>query len=207
MSLPNQLTVLRIILTPCFLATLFVEHLYFKYLSFFIFFIASLTDWYDGYVARKYGDITKTGKYLDPLADKIMISTAFGAFTFLGYVKFWMFLAITLRDLLITCLRSYAFSTNKPFITSKWAKWKTASQMFAIYYIFIWILLTYSFSDGKSSPAFLTKLESWDLMGKIMFFVTLYTVMTGLNYLYDNRVYLKNMAVAFYRVFLPTNVR
>ncbi|MFQ5824095.1 MAG: CDP-diacylglycerol--glycerol-3-phosphate 3-phosphatidyltransferase [bacterium] len=207
MSLPNQLTVLRMILTPLFAVALIFEHLFFKYLSLIIFVLASLTDWYDGYFARKHGSVTRAGKYLDPLADKLLISTAFGIFTFLGYVQLWMFMVIALRDILITGLRSYAISRGKLFATSIWAKWKTATQMFAIYCIFIWMIVESSYSQEIAAPVFLTKIKDWDLLGKLMVIVTIYTVTTGVSYLYENRQHLKSLAVAFYRVFVPTNVR
>lgn len=207
MSLPNRLTVLRIVLTPLFAVVLIFENLYFKYLSLFIFILASLTDWYDGYFARKHGSITSAGKYLDPLADKLLISTAFGIFTFLGYVPLWMFVVIALRDILITGLRSYAISRGEVFATSIWAKWKTATQMFAIYCLFIWMIAESRYSNEIAAPAFLTKIKEWDLMGKLMLFVTIYTVTTGVSYLYENRQHLKSLAVAFYRVFVPTDVR
>jgi CDP-diacylglycerol--glycerol-3-phosphate 3-phosphatidyltransferase len=207
MSLPNQLTVLRIILTPLFAAVLMFENLFFKYLSLFIFILASLTDWYDGYFARKHGIVTSAGKYLDPLADKLLISTAFGIFTFLGYVPLWMFVVIALRDILITGLRSYAISRGKPFATSIWAKWKTATQMFAIYCLFIWMIIESKYAQEINAPALLTTIRHWDLIGKLMLIVTIYTVTTGVSYLYENWQHLKSLAVAFYRVFVPTNVR
>lgn len=207
MSLPNQLTVLRMILTPLFALVLFFESLYFKYISFFIFVLASLTDWYDGYFARKFGYVTKTGKYLDPLADKLLISTAFGVFTFHGYIQLWMFVVITTRDILITGLRSYAISKGKPFTTSIWAKWKTAIQMFAIYIIFIWMIAISSVPKEKATSTILARIDSLDLIDKLMFIVTVFTVTTGVNYLYENRRHLKSLAIACYRVFVPTNVR
>jgi CDP-diacylglycerol--glycerol-3-phosphate 3-phosphatidyltransferase len=207
MSLPNRLTVLRIILTPLFVLALFFENLYLKYLSLFIFILASLTDWYDGYFARKYNTVTVTGKYLDPLADKLLISTAFGVFTFFGYVQLWMFVVIASRDILITALRSYAISKGESFATSAWAKWKTFSQMVAIYFIFIWIIATSTFSQEKVAPLILSKIESWDVLGKLMLFVTLFTLATGVSYLYENRGHLKGLAIACFRVFVPNNVR
>lgn len=201
MSLPNQLTVLRMILTPLFVVVLLIENLYLNYLSLFIFILASLTDWYDGYVARKYNHVTASGKYLDPLADKILITTAFGAFTFLGYVELWMFVVIALRDFLITALRSYAISKGESFATSAWAKWKTFSQMIAIYFIFIWIIASSSVSKEKTTPALLSKIESWDVLEKLMLFVTIFTITTGVSYVYENRGHLKSLAIACYRVF------
>lgn len=204
MALPNQLTLLRIALTPLFAVSLTFET---RYLSLAIFFLASLTDWYDGYVARKYGNITNIGKYLDPLADKLLISTAFGMFTYLGLVKFWMFVAIASRDFLITGLRSYAMHLNKPFFTSNFAKWKTACQMMAIYLILIWLIVKESHQNGEPIPAWMEDVENWNVIGNMMLFVTFFTLATGVSYLFDNRRHLKSIAISFYRVFVPTNVR
>ncbi len=207
MASPNRLTVLRMVLTPLFAYFLTRDPIYYKYFSLSVFFLASITDWYDGYVARKYGGITVIGKHLDPLADKLMISVAFGMFTWLGYVKFWMFALIVLRDFLITGLRSYALFLNKPFTTTSFAKWKTFFQMFAIYCLFVWLIIKETYGGQDFPPGFIQDVENWNLIEYLMLFVTALTLATGVSYVYDNRHHLKSMAVAFYRVFVPTNVR
>lgn len=207
MSLPNQVTVLRILLTPLFALVLVLEGVFYKYLSLLIFTLAVLSDWYDGYIARKSGKVTPTGKYLDPLADKLLITTAFGLFTFIGYVKLWMFVTMGLRDLVVTALRSYAISTGKPFHTNTLAKWKTFSQMLAIYAIFFWMILESSLGQSGALSGWLLHVQAWNLVDKLVLFVTLFTVATGVNYLYENRHHLKGLAMACYRVFVPTNVR
>ena len=88
MSFPNQLSLLRILLTPVFLILFLSENLFYKKLSLLVFFIAIFTDWYDGWHARKYGEISKAGIFLDPLADKILTSAAFLGFYFLGFILF-----------------------------------------------------------------------------------------------------------------------
>jgi CDP-diacylglycerol--glycerol-3-phosphate 3-phosphatidyltransferase len=206
MSLPNQLTVLRIALTPLLAVFLTLEDLTSKYIAFGIFILATMTDWYDGYIARKYGSTTVTGKYLDPLADKLLVSTVFGVFTYLGAIPFWMFAIIVLRDIVITGLRAYAHSKGKLFETSNIAKWKTASQMLAIYFLFFDLIFSAAYR-GEAAPALLTYVEDANLLWNYMLFVTLYTLATGISYLYDNRHHLKSLAIDFYRVFIPTNVR
>ena len=86
MNLANQLTVLRVILTPIYLYFLFLDGITYKIISLVIFIIASLTDHYDGILARKHGLVSKWGAFLDPLADKLLISSALFAFYYLGYV-------------------------------------------------------------------------------------------------------------------------
>jgi len=207
MTLPNQLTVLRMALTPVFALTLMQNELHFKYSALIIFIVAALTDWYDGYVARKHNSMSRAGKYLDPLADKILVSTAFLIFALLDYMPFWMFWIIFLRDLVITLFRWYAVSTGRKFETSNYAKWKTASQMFAIYFLLIWIILEKQYITGFNDPAILRLVIEWDLIWTITFLVTIYTLLTGIIYLFENRQHLKSLAIACYRVFVPTNVR
>ncbi len=86
MVLPNQLTILRIILTPFFLILFLSGNPLLKQISLGVFIIAALTDWYDGWLARKFNYITSWGRFWDPLADKILTSTAFLGFAFLTYI-------------------------------------------------------------------------------------------------------------------------
>ena len=90
MNLPNKLTMARIILSPIFMVTFLINNLYTRYLALFIFAVAALTDMYDGHLARKTGVVTSFGKFMDPLADKLLTSTAFIAFVAVGYVKSWI---------------------------------------------------------------------------------------------------------------------
>ena len=94
MTLPNQLTILRMVLTPIFIFFLLFDMYYSEQLATFVFLIASLTDWYDGYVARRYGFVSKWGKFLDPLADKVLISSALISFWILRYIQLWVVMVI-----------------------------------------------------------------------------------------------------------------
>jgi len=202
MTLPNQLTVLRMALTPVFAVALTFDETSWKYVALSIFVLASLTDWYDGHIARKDGTTTTTGKYLDPLADKLLISTAFGIFAFaLNIMPVWMFVIMAGRDIVITALRAYAISANKVFETTGFAKWKTFSQMACIYVLLLLLVA------GDMSNGVLHHIEAWDWVWSMMFVVTMYTLASGIIYLYENRLLLKDLAIACYRVFTPTNVR
>ena len=117
MTLPNQLTILRIILTPVFLYLFLSSDPLLIQISLAVFFIAALTDWYDGWLARKYNYISDWGKFWDPLADKILTSTAFLGFVFVGLLPLWMVLLIIVRDLVVTLLRAYAESRGYNFVT------------------------------------------------------------------------------------------
>lgn len=205
MNLPTQLTILRIILTPIFLYTLFLEQIIFKFASFIIFGIASLTDLYDGYYAKKYGYVTQWGKFLDPLADKILVSSALVAFCILGYIKLWIVLIIILRDFLITGLRSYALYKNKPIVTRELARWKTFFQMSSVFIIFIFLLADYSSMSMQKEFSIIRIMKEIDFINKLMILVTFLTVITGIMYFIENWNQVKSLVVDFFKVFVPSD--
>lgn len=187
MVLPNQLTVLRIILTPVFLLLFLMEEPLYKQISLGVFIIAALTDWYDGWLARKFNYITNWGKFWDPLADKILTSTAFLGFVFTGILELWMVIIILVRDILITGLRSYADYKNMRFPTSYYAKWKTFLQMSFLYYL----LIIYT---GKNTPPLydgneeiFSLLLNEKFIYFFMLFITIITFHSGITYLYQNK--------------------
>jgi CDP-diacylglycerol--glycerol-3-phosphate 3-phosphatidyltransferase len=187
MVYPNQLTILRIILTPAFLFLFLSDNPLFKQLSLIVFIIAAITDWYDGWLARKFNYITNWGKFLDPLADKILTSTAFLAFAFLGILEMWMVIIIVIRDLAITGLRAYADYKGSTMSTSLIAKWKTFIQMLYIYYL----LLVYTLITLKPVYDGHEKLFSILTNPKLIYFsmllVTIITFYTGITYIYSNK--------------------
>jgi len=191
MTLPNQLTILRIVLTPIFVVLLVSENIFFKQISLFVYVIAALTDWYDGWIARKFGYTTQWGRFLDPLADKILTSSAFISFASLHLVETWMVVIIVIRDILITLLRSYAELKNKPVITTKSAKAKTFIQMIFIYYLLFAYVLNLSFEGINLELSILhPTLIYW-----LMLFVTVLTLWTGVVYLCDNWKIIKTFYV------------
>ncbi|MDZ7290383.1 MAG: CDP-diacylglycerol--glycerol-3-phosphate 3-phosphatidyltransferase [candidate division KSB1 bacterium] len=206
MTFPNQLTVLRIALTPLLVYLLSRESLSYRYASFVVFLLASLTDWYDGYAARKFGRVTESGKFLDPLADKVLVLTMFFIFMSLGLVRGWMVAVITVRDVVITGLRSYAEWKRQPIVTSMSAKWKTVSQMTAIYVILIYIIAQAHFAAAGVLPAWLTWLQERGAIDKMMLVVTFLTLATGIQYLFENWRHVRGVVLAFYRVFVPSNL-
>ncbi len=193
MVLPNQLTTLRIILTPVFLFLFLSDDPLLKQLSLVVFIIAAVTDWYDGWLARKFDYITTWGKFLDPLADKILTSTAFLAFAFTGIVELWMVLIIIFRDILITLLRIYAEYKGYSFVTSKSAKIKTFLQMTFIYYILlVYTLKTINYFKLNFSYLF-SQLSNSELIYYSMAVVTLITFVTGVQYLLKNKTLIKRL--------------
>ena len=204
MNLPTQLTILRILLTPIFVGLLFMESLGVKIGSLAVFIIASLTDWYDGYVARKIGVVTMWGQFLDPLADKILVSSALICFSVLNYIQEWMVLIIIIRDLIITAMRSYAVLQNQHFHTNFLAKVKTCSQVVAIYLVFIYYLFTWPQTPSQSTGLILWIHEAHLLQG-MMYIVTILTVFSGVIYLIENRTLIRKVFSNLFRIFVPTN--
>lgn len=143
-NFPNFLTVVRILLVPFFIYFLFQESLIYNIIAFGIFLIASLTDLFDGYLARKWKQETEFGKFLDPLADKVLVVGAFVTFIALNeQVEVWMVFLIVLRDMLITSLRYIGIQNNQPIRTTQIAKLKTFFQMVAIIVILsLFIVIT-----------------------------------------------------------------
>ena len=193
MILPNQLTVARIVLTPVFLYLFLAENPTLKQISLVVFIIAAITDWYDGWLARKFNYITSWGKFLDPLADKILTSSAFIAFVFLEVLPLWMVLIIVFRDFLITGLRAYADYKKHFFSTSRLAKWKTFLQMVFIYYLLV-IYIAGTFDTVKNEYAVIYSL----LIDPVVIYysmlaITLITFYTGIVYLYRNILLIKNI--------------
>ena len=137
MNTPNKLTVLRIILTPIFMVTLLVDFNFHYLAALLIFIVASLTDLIDGKMARKYNLVTDFGKFLDPLADKMLTTAAFLGFIALdiGYQSVWIAFIVLFREFMISSMRLVAVSSGGKVIAANiFGKLKTVSQMAAIIY-------------------------------------------------------------------------
>lgn len=183
MTIPNQLTLLRILLTPVFIYLMLQSDPVQKLVATVIFIVAALTDWYDGWYARRFGVITRVGQFMDPLADKILVSSALIVFAMLNYVKAWMVLVILIRDALVTANRLYALAIGRPIITHVVAKWKTAAQMFTILEVLFFInYRSYAMAD---SPPYTANYH--DFIGISMLIVTVLTLFSGIIYIYENR--------------------
>jgi CDP-diacylglycerol---glycerol-3-phosphate 3-phosphatidyltransferase len=187
MVLPNQLTVLRIILTPVFLFFFLSEYPLFKQISIGIFIIAALTDWYDGWLARKFNYITNWGKFWDPLADKILTSAAFIGFVVLGVLPLWMVIIILLRDFIITILRAYADYKGASFPTSNYAKVKTFIQMAFLYYLLVIYTAINTPQVHNGNERLFTILLNGNFIYYTMLLITIITFHSGVTYVIKNR--------------------
>ncbi len=193
MVLPNQLTILRIILTPVFLVLFLTGEPWLIQISSLVYIIAAITDWYDGWLARKFNYITEWGKFMDPLADKILTSTAFMAFVIIGVLPLWMVLLIIIRDLVVTLIRVYADYRKISFTTSRSAQLKTFMQMLFLYYLLL-IYTLKTFNGLKSDyGSILNFLFNPIGIYYAMLIVTILTVITGFTYIYGNRFLIKKM--------------
>ncbi len=193
LNLPNQLTLLRVALTPVFVVLILSESTLAKQISLVVFIVAALTDWYDGWAARKFGHISRWGKFLDPLADKILTSVAFLVYVYLGLIDAWMAWVVIIRDFLITGLRSYAEYRDQPIVTSKTAQAKTFGQFVVIYYILILYVARHIPALSSQISAEIDTLMHPQVLFGMMLLVTLSTVGTGIAYLFDNRKVLKEL--------------
>ena len=135
MNLPNKLTVLRVILIPFFVVSMMIENganQTFRYVAAAIFIIASLTDMLDGKIARKYNLVTNFGKFMDPLADKLLVCSALICLIQLGQLPAWMVIIIVSREFIISGFRLVAVEQGIVIAASYWGKFKTTFQMIAV---------------------------------------------------------------------------
>ena len=134
MNTPNKLTIARVIMIPFFVAFLMYDLVGSagKWVALAIFIIASLTDTLDGYLARKYHLVTNFGKFMDPLADKLLVCSAQICFTATGQLAAWITIIIIAREFIISGFRLIAADNGIVIAASYWGKFKTVSQMILI---------------------------------------------------------------------------
>jgi len=197
MNLPNKLTLSRFFLTLAFLAVMFSRARFHETLALAIFIAAGVSDFLDGQIARRQKLITNFGILMDPLADKIMVCSAFIAFIELDWIRAWMVVVIVARELAITGLRLLAASRNVVLAAEGFGKHKTVSQIVAI----ISILVLHSYQQwGAAGRA----VFGWPLVGGAPWVETftelakwvavVLTFVSGWLYLWRNRaIYLQDL--------------
>lgn len=188
MNIANLITVFRIFLTVVFMVFLlwWQEIWWTKAISLGIFAIAALSDYLDGFIAKKKNMITDFGKMMDPIADKILVIAAFAAFLQMQIINVWMFMVIISREILITSLRLFALNKGKVLSASKAGKHKTASQMCVIFLILFFIVFQ------EVMKRFFIWNPNWDNFSNwsiyiLMLFTVGVTLYSGLSYLWENR--------------------
>ena len=191
-TIPNVLSVIRILLSPLFVYLFLINNVTLKKISLAIFFFAVLTDWYDGLYARKYKSISKLGIFLDPLADKVLTSFAFLLFFIKGMMPLWMVLIIALRDIIITVLRSYDEYRGLTIKTSGVAKVKTFVQMTYIFFILALFLYSNLIIDINLQN-YLNEFIYRSVYNYIlMLFITTLTLYTGISYFFEKKYHANN---------------
>jgi CDP-diacylglycerol---glycerol-3-phosphate 3-phosphatidyltransferase len=180
--LPNILTLSRIVLAILFFIFIFSSLPWASVIALLIFTAASLTDYYDGLLARRLNVVSRFGVFLDPLADKILIIGAFISFVSLSLIPAWMVIVILAREFTITGLRLLAAGSGRRSIpASRLAKHKTLSQVIAVYFILILI----SIEDLNILNNYIIHLEV--LIIGFMYLTVLLTLVSGVLYIYNHR--------------------
>lgn len=190
MNLANKLTMFRVVLVPFFLAAMSADVIPMRFLwALVIFILASITDMLDGKIARKYNMVTNFGKFLDPLADKILVAGALICFVELGWTRAWIVAVIMMREFAVSGVRLAASTGEKKTVIAAniWGKLKTAFTMIAI----IAVLLMYILADfgiicelgGQKGFEFPIA-----IITDVLMYITLaLTVISGVKYIYDYR--------------------
>lgn len=196
LNLPNILSIIRILIAPIFLIYLITDGMQAIYIACILYFVASITDYFDGWLARKFNSISNWGKFLDPLADKFLTTAAFLGFVINEIVPLWMVIIIIIRDFGTTFLRLYAEKMNKHLKTSLFAKWKTTFQMFFIAYILVLLLfeksIGFTFYILQTKPQEIHNLIYSNSIMLMMLILTLITIWTAVEYVKDNQSILRN---------------
>jgi CDP-diacylglycerol--glycerol-3-phosphate 3-phosphatidyltransferase len=193
MNMPNKLTLLRIILSPVFMVFYLVENPYSRVTGFVIFLFASITDLIDGHYARKYGIVTGFGKFMDPLADKILVTTALITLVSMGYARAWMVALIVGREFYVTGIRSLAAYRGAIIAPSYWARIKTVLQMSAITFILLVVTLDAVLLDRGSPARSLLDFNQQMVFDILMGATTILTLYTGLDYSVKYYSMMKNL--------------
>lgn len=189
MNLANKLTLLRILLVPIFLVFIVVKGIpYGTFIATFIFIIASITDKLDGYIARSRNQITTFGKFMDPLADKLLVTTALITLVEYRVVPSWAAIIIIAREFAVSGLRTIAASEGKVIAASWWGKIKTVIQILAIILLLIQVNIgeTQSLYSMVINSSFLNNFFKY--VPSIMLDISvIITIISGCEYFRKNK--------------------
>lgn len=185
MNLPNKLTLLRIIMIPFFVVFMLWEGLAHHYLyALIIFAAASYTDMLDGQIARKNNLVTDFGKFMDPIADKLLVCSAYVVFVELGICNSWVLIFILAREFAVTSLRLVAsVGGGKVIAANYWGKLKTVSQMIAtIAVMLLQEVTTWNILPAAFPVALICNILIWISVA--------FTIISGIVYLVDNKKFI-----------------
>lgn len=194
MNLPNKLTMLRVVLIPFFVFFLMYDNLETAgiWIALAIFAIASITDFFDGKIARKYNLITNFGKFMDPLADKLLVSSALICFIELSFLPAWFVIVIIAREFVISGFRLIASDNGVVIAASWWGKFKTVFQMVLILYIMVLggfgkDICWHGLALWEITPEGVFIYSAWTVAGTVLAWIAfLLTVISLIDYLKKN---------------------
>lgn len=192
MNLANRLTMSRLVLTFVLMGFLFAQGLTAKIIAFALFLAACLTDFLDGWVARRRGETTDFGKIMDPVADKILLLGVFVAFVEMQLIPAWMVVVIAVREFLITGIRLFAVRRGAVLAAESAGKHKTVSQMAAIFFLLIFLI----FRESASRRMVWSGRVEDDFRAAILFLMGVTVVLTlysGYRFLWQNRKLIKSL--------------
>lgn len=189
--LPNILSSVRIILSPIFLLLWFQDEFFLKALGLAVYIVAAVTDYFDGYYARKFAVESKLGNFLDPLADKFLTFSGFIVLPFIDAEQFpwWAIGVILFRDIVITFFRVYTNRKEQPLVTRFTAKAKTTIQMVFLYIgLVVGLFQNVEFFAGD----WVRLILQTDILLYLMIFVASVTFYSGVEYIVVNRMVFKS---------------
>ncbi len=192
MNLPNQLTLARIILSFAIILFLLTPGVPAKGAALALFILACLTDWWDGRLARRRGLVTDFGILMDPIADKVLVLSAFVAFVQLGVVPAWMVVLIATREFLVTGLRLFALGKGQVLPAEAAGKHKTVSQMVAIFVTLIVLVVREGLAGTEATGALWMGRMEAVIWGLAMLTVVL-TLTSGVSFLWRHRRLILNL--------------
>lgn len=181
MNLPNKLSLLRICMVPVFVALLLYDFVPWHFLwALLLFAAAAYTDHLDGVIARKRSLITSFGKFLDPLADKVLVVSALLCFVQMGLCNLWLLFIVLLREFAVTSVRLVAVEGGQVIAANRWGKAKTVSQICAVLYMLAVLTLRgFGVLQGAGWPF---------MLGEVLLWVSCaLTVISGVIYVVENR--------------------
>lgn len=189
MNLPNKLTLLRIILVPFFVAAMLVPFPLHYLAALAIFGAASITDLFDGKIARKRNLVTNFGKFSDPLADKILVMAALLCMVQLGICDCIIVIVVLFREFAVMSVRLLAASEGKVVAANIWGKVKTVTQMVAIIIIFVMQIVLEIFTLCGVGVSSLSTV--FYIVGEILLWIsTVFCIISGVIYLIDNKEFI-----------------
>lgn len=176
MNTSNKITMIRVVLVPIFMVLFMIDNVMCHYAALGVFVLASITDAIDGHVARKYNQVTTFGKFVDPLADKVLTTAAFLILMYYDRMSVWALMIVLVREFAVAGIRLVAAGEGKVVAASMWGKLKTVTQMVAI--IVAMLLLPIQNTFLGVHPKLISDILIW--------ISVVFTIISGVDYIAKN---------------------